>query len=117
MSTQVRPSFLDRLTASRLIDAEKAAAACAAAGGEEDALAQHLVREGLLTRFQVRQLRAGATNFHVDKYVVVDCLGRGGNSVVFKSRHTFLPTRHVALKTLDARNFTHSADDVARLRH
>src|SRR5579885_1126331 len=115
MNVQLRTSFADRLRASRLLGADTLAAARAAAGDGE-ALAQYPLREGLLTRFQVRQLKAGATSFHVDKYVVVDCLGRGGNSIVYKARHTLVPQRHVALKTLDARNLHFGDDALARFR-
>jgi serine/threonine protein kinase len=59
---------------------------------------------------------AGATGFHVDKYVVVDCIGRGGNGVVFKAKHTLLANRYVALKTIDARDLHRSDDVLARFR-
>ncbi len=116
MNSQLQFTFAERLLASRLLDGEKISSALKAVGEDEAPLAHYLVREGLLTRFQVRQLSAGATSFHVDKYVVVDCLGRGGHSIVYKARHTLLPQRYVALKTLDARNL-HSSDAVlARFR-
>lgn len=50
------------------------------------------------------------------KYVVVDCIGRGGNGLILKARHTLLPNRHVALKTLDARNLHGSSEALARFR-
>src|SRR3954454_18848212 len=100
-ATMTPPTFLQRLQASRLLDGEKIEAAVAAAGADEKALAAYLLREGLLTRFQVRQLFAGATSFHVDKYVVLDCLGRGGTGIVYKARHSLMPNRFVALKTVD----------------
>jgi serine/threonine protein kinase len=109
-------SFTDRLAASRLLSAEQLAAAQAAARNDENQLAEYLLRENLLTRFQVRQLRAGATSFHVGKYVVVDCIGRGGNGVVFKARHTLLAQRYVALKTIDAHNLHRSEEMTARFR-
>src|SRR6187397_2826308 len=94
-------SLSQRLLNSRLLGAERLSAASKAVAGDDNALLHYLVREGLVTRFQARQIRAGATSFHVDKYIVVDCLGRGGNGVVFKARHTLLPQRYVALKTID----------------
>jgi serine/threonine protein kinase len=109
-------TFPERLVATRLLEKEKIEAAVATVGDEESALARHLVREGLLTRFQVRQIRAGATSFHVDKYVVVDCLGRGGNSIVYKARNVLLPNRFVALKTLDSGNVHKGSDALARFR-
>ena len=116
MNMQLEMTFSQRLLATRLLDVEQLRVASAAVDGDESALSAHLVREGLLTRFQARQVRAGATNFHVDKYVVLDCLGRGGNGVVFKARHTLLPGRHVALKTLDTRDLHHGDDMLARFR-
>lgn len=109
-------TFPERLLATRLIEKEKLDSARAAAGEDESTLARYLVREGLLTRFQVRQIRAGATSFHVDKYVVVDCLGRGGNSIVYKARNVLLPNRFVALKTLDSGNVHKGDDALARFR-
>ena len=116
MNMQLEMTFSQRVLATRLLDVEQLRSASAAVSGDERALAAHLVREGLLTRFQSRQVRAGATNFHVDKYIVVDCLGRGGNGVVFKARHTLLPGRYVALKTLDTRDLHHGEDMLARFK-
>jgi serine/threonine protein kinase len=87
-----------------------------AIGDDEKALCEYCVHHGLLTRFQVRQLKSGARRFHADKYVVVDYLGRGGNSLVFKARHSLLPGRYVALKTLDCRNLHQSEEALARFR-
>src|SRR5205823_2129394 len=103
-------SFLDRVSISKLVDADKVHAARRIVGDADAALAHYLVREGLLTRFQARQLRAGATGFFVDKYIVVDCIGRGGNGIVYKAKHTLFAQRYVALNTLDARSL-HSGDD------
>ena len=114
--TETQTPFLKTLLASGLLTADQVAGARAVAGDEPRGLAAYLVREGLLTQFQARQVRAGATTFHIGKYVVGDCLGRGGNSIVFKARHTLLPQRHVALKTLDARSVHQDKDTVARFR-
>src|SRR5260370_13901914 len=103
MDDSMPTSFPERLLATRLLDQEKLDAARAAVGDQEAALARYLVREGLLTRFQVRQIRAGATSFHVDKYVVGDWLGRGGNSLVYKARNILLPNPFSTLKTLSTR--------------
>jgi serine/threonine protein kinase len=116
MVNRLETPFVDRLTASRLLSEEQVAAARAVVGDEENALGDYLLREGLLTSFQLRQLRAGATSFHVNKYVVVDCIGRGGNGVVFKARHTLIPQRYVALKTLDTPNLHRSDDALTRFR-
>jgi serine/threonine protein kinase len=109
-------SFTDRILASKLIAADTVHAARKFVGDDDAALAHYLVREGLLTRFQARQIRAGATGFFVDKYVVVDCIGRGGNGIVYKAKHTMLAQRYVALKTLDARDLHSTDDSLARFR-
>jgi serine/threonine-protein kinase len=115
MVNRLLTSFADRLAASRLVTEEQLAAARAAAGDDE-ALPEYLVRQGLLTRFQARQLRAGATVFQIGKYVVLDCIGRGGTGVVFKARHTLMPHRFVALKTIDARDLHRGDEALARFR-
>jgi serine/threonine protein kinase len=51
-------------------------------------LTHHLVQRGLLTPWQIRQLRSGHTNFRVGKYTLVDILGRGKMGVVYKARRT-----------------------------
>jgi serine/threonine protein kinase len=108
--------FIKRLLASRLLDAEQIKAARAVAGRGDRALARHLVQQGLLTRFQVRQLYMGASSFRVDKYIILDCLGRGGNGVVFKARHSLMAHRLVALKTLDSQCLHGSDEALTRFR-
>ncbi len=115
MESRTVTPFVQRLAASRLLDASDLAAACAAADTDR-ALARYLVHKRLLTRFQARQLFVGATGFRVDKYIVLDCIGRGGNGVVFKARHSLMPHRLVALKTLDNRNLHKSDEALARFR-
>jgi eukaryotic-like serine/threonine-protein kinase len=115
MVTMTQGGFLERLTQSQLLETDQLAACQAQACGRDDALADYLLRQGHLTRFQVRQLRAGATNFHVGKYVITDCIGRGGNGIVYKARHQLMQ-RFVALKTLDARNLHHDSDALERFK-
>jgi serine/threonine protein kinase len=112
----MRSRIAHKLVKTRLLDAQQVAAAQAIVGDDEGALISHLIRQGLVTRFQARQLRAGATSFHVDKYIVVDCLGKGGNSVVFKARHVLIPQRYVALKTLDNQDIHRGDEALARFR-
>src|SRR5437762_9436357 len=85
------PSFLERLILSQLLDSEQLAQAQAASRGDEAALVEYLVQRQLVTPFQVRQLRAGATNFCVGKYVIHDWLGRGGIGTVYQARHKLMP--------------------------
>jgi eukaryotic-like serine/threonine-protein kinase len=116
MKSKSATTFAQRLARSKLLEPGRLAQARAAVGDDETALSEYLLSQGWLTRFQVRQLRAGAKHFHVDKYIVVDYLGRGGNSLVFKARHTLMPGRLVALKTLDCRNLHHSEEALIRFR-
>jgi eukaryotic-like serine/threonine-protein kinase len=115
MTIAAQGTFFERLTQSQLLNGDQLDACRAKAGEDEDALADYLLRENLLTRFQVRQLRAGATNFHVGKYIVTDCIGRGGNGIVFKARHRLMP-RYVALKTLDSSSLHQANESLARFK-
>jgi serine/threonine protein kinase len=116
MESTVTTTFLQRLQASRLLPAEQVAEARAAVGDQEPHLSRYLVQRGLLTPFQARQLRLGSASFIVDKYVVVDFLGRGAHSVVYKARNTLLPNRYVALKTIDMRDLHQGEEALARFR-
>ncbi len=116
MNRTVTASFYKCLQHSRLLAPEQIAEAVAVAGAEEPHLSRYLVDKGLLTRFQARQLRQGSTGFHVDKYIVVDYIGRGGHSVVYKARHSLLPNRYVALKTLTTNDLHADGDVLERFR-
>jgi serine/threonine protein kinase len=116
MDTPTHTTFLQRLRASLLLDDGTIEAARAATHGDETALARYLVQQGLLTSFQARQLMAGATGFRVDKYVVLDVIGRGGNGIVFKAQHSLMGNRLVALKTLDSRDLHRGDDALPRFR-
>ncbi len=109
-------TLAERLAHSQLLDPEQLAAARQAAGDDDKALADYLLGRGLATRFQVRQLRAGATSFTVGKYVVVDCVGRGAAGIVYKARHRLMSNRFVALKTVDTRNLHNDSEVLARFR-
>jgi eukaryotic-like serine/threonine-protein kinase len=113
MMTTTQGGFLQRLIYSQLLEPDQLAACQIAAGGKEEALIQRLQDQGHLTRFQIRQLKAGATNFRIGKYVITDCVGRGGNGIVFKARHRLMQ-RFVALKTVDTRNLHQANEAVAR---
>ncbi|MCS6976034.1 MAG: serine/threonine protein kinase [Gemmatales bacterium] len=63
-------------------------------------LAGQMLRDGLLTDFQARQLLLGKwRGFIFGKYRVLEQLGSGGTSTVFLCEHTLL-RRHVAIKIL-----------------
>ncbi len=91
------------------------------------ALADALVRDGLLTRFQVEQLLQGKwRNFVLSgKYKVLGPLGAGGMGAVFLCEHAVM-RRKVAVKVLPAsraddpahvERFHREARAVAHLRH
>jgi serine/threonine protein kinase len=91
------------------------------------ALADALVRDGLLTRFQVEQLLQGKwRNFVLcGKYKVLGPLGAGGMGAVFLCEHAIM-RRKVAVKVLPGsraddpahvERFHREARAVARLRH
>ncbi|HZY84319.1 MAG TPA: spherulation-specific family 4 protein [Gemmataceae bacterium] len=91
------------------------------------ALADALVRDGLLTRFQVEQLLLGKwRNFVLSgKYKVLGPLGAGGMGAVFLCEHKVM-RRRVAVKVLPAsraddpahvERFHRESRAVARLRH
>jgi serine/threonine protein kinase len=108
--------FCQRLLTSKLLIPQQLDAARAVVGDDDKDLARHLIQSGLLTPFQVRQIQAGFLNFQLDKYVVLDCLGKSSSSVVFKARHSLMANRLVALKTLDHRDLHKSEEALARFR-
>jgi serine/threonine protein kinase len=63
-------------------------------------LAAHLVKKGVLTKYQAEQLLAGRVgNLYLGKYKILELLGRGGMGAVFLSEHKTM-RRRVALKVL-----------------
>jgi serine/threonine protein kinase len=74
------------------------AAACEPAAWDQ-AVADKLVGQGLLTKFQVREMLAGRRRFRLGQYTVLDEIGRGGMGQVFLAEHAMMG-RHVALKVL-----------------
>lgn len=108
--------FLQNLLNSKLVEPEPIRKAHEATAGDEKATAQLLIDQGHLTTFQAKQLLAGQVGFRVEKYIILDCLGRGSHGIVFKARHSLIPNRFVALKTIDTRNLHRGQEAQARFR-
>jgi len=98
-----------------------------AARQSAETVAQAMVRDNLLTRFQAEQILRGRGKLLVlrNKYLVLDLLGSGGMGKVYLCRHLLLD-RLVAVKMLPAskvndpeivERFTNEARVVAALRH
>ena len=65
-----------------------------------DSLAEKLIEDGLLTRWQCEKLMAGRhKGFFLGKYKLLDHLGTGGMSSVYLAEHVLMQ-RHVAIKVL-----------------
>ncbi len=96
-------SFLELLQKSKLLTAEKFAAARELArevqSKDPRALAKSLVLKDLLTRWQAAHLLAGRSSFFMGKYKLIDQIGRGGMGGVFLVEHTMM-NRTAALKVI-----------------
>lgn len=65
----------------------------------DQAVADQLVLEGLLTKFQAREMLVGRRRFRLGQYTVLDEIGRGGMGQVFRAEHAMMG-REVAIKVL-----------------
>ena len=81
-------AYVDRLRGSDSLPAEP------------KTLADHLIRDGLLTRFQAEQILLGKwKRFTIGNYKVLERLGSGGMGQVYLCEHTTMRTK-VAVKVL-----------------
>ena len=106
-----RAAFLEAVRATGLLTPAQLtkARALAASGSAADA-AGTLVAAGLLTRFQAERLLAGrADGFVLGQYVLLDQVGRGSMSRVYKAKHRTM-NRPVAIKVLSS-ELTRTAAD------
>jgi len=99
-----------------LAPAQLARAEALAPSGTAADLAQALVAHGLLTRFQAERLLVGRTDgFALDQYVLLEQVGRGAHSRVYKAKHRTMK-RPVALQVLAAELTRTPAQRAALLR-
>jgi serine/threonine protein kinase len=133
-SPSTTAQFLELLEKSGLVDPQRLRAYLrrpraddAAASSAPRALANLMVRDGLLTRFQAEHLLLGRWRHFVlgGKYVVLGPLGSGGMGQVYLCEHRIMRHR-VAAKVLPAaragkpaslERFHREARAVAQLRH
>src|SRR5262249_58540673 len=103
MATNVKPTFLEQLRASGLLEPEQLeelATLAEAKQADPRPLARHVFQRGWLTKYQINQIVAGrARELVIGPYELLDRLGEGGMGMVFKARHRHL-ARVVALKII-----------------
>ncbi len=107
---QDRPRFHETALASGLVDeaqlraAEESTAtgidrATAQPTDWDQAVADRMVQDKLLTPFQAREILAGRRRFRLGQYTVLDEVARGGMGQVFRAEHAMMG-RVVAVKVL-----------------
>src|SRR5262249_13852946 len=73
---------------------------CLVLDADAEDIGNSLVAAGLLSQYQLDRILAGTTNgLRLGNYKIVDRLGAGGMSVVFRAEHTFLK-RQAAIKVV-----------------
>ena len=91
-------SFLKTVLQSGILNAERLKAACRTIPRESrddaDAVAEHFVKSGILSRYQATKLLAGqAMGLVLGPYQVVAPIGRGGMGAVYLARDTRIMER------------------------
>jgi serine/threonine-protein kinase len=129
MAIHTTGTLIDALRTFRLISADQYAQLLRLTkgkGADARPLAKQLVQRGWLTVFQINQLFAGnGKDLAVGTYRVLDRLGQGGLSQVFKAQHVEYDLT-VALKVIrpevlanveGRQQFLHEIEAMARLDH
>src|SRR5262245_48174261 len=108
--------FIQNLQASGLLEQQDLSAARDQANDTDldgQSLAVQLVQARKITPYQAKQLLAGNTRgFFLEKYKILEPIGRGGMGLVFKAQHTML-SRVAAIKVLP-RKAASDRESVAR---
>jgi serine/threonine protein kinase/WD40 repeat protein len=99
----------DKLLVARRLVTEQQVKECLNAVGKEgkttvNQLMVELLRRGLVTGWQLDQLKTGRTTFFLDqdRYLLLTQIGQGGMGAVYKARQMRM-NREVALKVIDPR--------------
>jgi len=103
------------VTAAQIAACESGAAQTLDPAARDDAprwdaaLADCLVKQQTLTKFQAKELLAGKQKFSLGQYQILDEIGRGGMGQVFRARHVLMG-RTVAIKVLPLKKSTHETE-------
>ena len=103
------------VTAAEIAECESGAAQTLDPAARNDtsrwdaALADCLVKQQTLTKFQAKELLAGKQKFSLGQYQILDEIGRGGMGQVFRARHVLMG-RTVAIKVLPLKKSTQETE-------